>query len=181
MININWSNYYLFLVLSFISPQIFWNTNWDRHSCHTFWFISQSKFCHKHTHTVGSFSSVWSGIFYRRGGERQKWAGLCLFENVQLTFSRGKALFHHRCFTVEVWRVTGQKMRGVLIVLACLFASFSPLDCNQQGLIPEGKAMISVLDKHTASVHDNLTHYCSFTRIDCKGSLQTWHANVRWS
>ncbi|KAI2661265.1 Procollagen-lysine,2-oxoglutarate 5-dioxygenase 1 [Labeo rohita] len=28
-------------------------------------------------------------------------------------------------------------MKAVLLVLACLFASFSPLDCNQPGLIPE--------------------------------------------
>lgn len=33
-------------------------------------------------------------------------------------------------------------MRGALIVLACLFASFSPLDCNQQGLIPEGDLLV---------------------------------------
>uniref|UniRef100_A0A8C1YC18 Procollagen-lysine,2-oxoglutarate 5-dioxygenase 1 n=1 Tax=Cyprinus carpio TaxID=7962 RepID=A0A8C1YC18_CYPCA len=39
--------------------------------------------------------------------------------------------------------ITGPKMRGVLVILACLFASLSPLDCNQQGSIPEGKAVVS--------------------------------------
>ncbi|XP_026126362.1 procollagen-lysine,2-oxoglutarate 5-dioxygenase 1-like isoform X1 [Carassius auratus] len=33
-------------------------------------------------------------------------------------------------------------MRGVLLVLACLFATFSPLDCNQQGSIPEGDLLV---------------------------------------
>lgn len=68
-------------------------------------------------------------------------------------------------------------MREVLIFLVLLFATFSPLHCNQQGLIPEGKAMISAyhsLDKpHTTSVDDNVTHYYNFTMTPCKGSLQT--------
>uniref|UniRef100_A0A8C1V093 Procollagen-lysine,2-oxoglutarate 5-dioxygenase 1 n=1 Tax=Cyprinus carpio TaxID=7962 RepID=A0A8C1V093_CYPCA len=33
-------------------------------------------------------------------------------------------------------------MRGVLVILACLFASLSPLDCNQQGSIPEGDLLV---------------------------------------
>ncbi|XP_016150426.1 procollagen-lysine,2-oxoglutarate 5-dioxygenase 1-like [Sinocyclocheilus grahami] len=33
-------------------------------------------------------------------------------------------------------------MRGVLGMLACLFASFSPLACNQQGSIPEGDLLV---------------------------------------
>ncbi|RXN12642.1 mitofusin-2 [Labeo rohita] len=33
-------------------------------------------------------------------------------------------------------------MKAVLLVLACLFASFSPLDCNQPGLIPEGDLLV---------------------------------------
>ncbi|XP_059379747.1 procollagen-lysine,2-oxoglutarate 5-dioxygenase 1-like [Carassius carassius] len=33
-------------------------------------------------------------------------------------------------------------MRGVLVILACLFASFSPRDCKQQGSIPEGDLLV---------------------------------------
>lgn len=33
-------------------------------------------------------------------------------------------------------------MRGVLAFLACLFASFPPLHCNQQGSIPEGDLLV---------------------------------------
>ncbi|KTF74105.1 hypothetical protein cypCar_00041743, partial [Cyprinus carpio] len=63
--------------------------------------------------------------------------------NAQLTFSRGKALFHPSPLpgrTGEI--ITGPKMRGVLVILACLFASLSPLDCNQQGSIPEGDLLV---------------------------------------
>uniref|UniRef100_A0A8C1RPC6 Procollagen-lysine,2-oxoglutarate 5-dioxygenase 1 n=1 Tax=Cyprinus carpio TaxID=7962 RepID=A0A8C1RPC6_CYPCA len=71
--------------------------------------------------------------------------------------------------------ITGPKMRGVLVILACLFASLSPLDCNQQGSIPEDLLVLTVATQETDGFRRFLRsakHFNYTIRVLGKG--ETW-------
>uniref|UniRef100_A0A671T4D2 Procollagen-lysine,2-oxoglutarate 5-dioxygenase 1 n=1 Tax=Sinocyclocheilus anshuiensis TaxID=1608454 RepID=A0A671T4D2_9TELE len=72
-------------------------------------------------------------------------------------------------------RITGPKMRGVLVVLACLFASFSPLACNQQGSIPEDLLVLTVATQETDGFRRFLRSAKHFNyTIKVLGRGETW-------
>ncbi|XP_043103743.1 procollagen-lysine,2-oxoglutarate 5-dioxygenase 1 [Puntigrus tetrazona] len=67
-------------------------------------------------------------------------------------------------------------MKGVLAVLACLFGSFSPLGCNQQGSIPEGDLLVlTVATQET----DGFTRFLRSAKrfnysVEVLGRGETW-------
>ncbi|KAG1952381.1 procollagen-lysine,2-oxoglutarate 5-dioxygenase [Pimephales promelas] len=67
-------------------------------------------------------------------------------------------------------------MREVLLFLVCLFASFSPLHCSQQGLIPEGDLLVlTVATKETDGFRRFLRSAKQFNySIKVLGRGETW-------
>uniref|UniRef100_A0A9J8AMX4 Procollagen-lysine,2-oxoglutarate 5-dioxygenase 1 n=2 Tax=Cyprinus carpio TaxID=7962 RepID=A0A9J8AMX4_CYPCA len=68
-----------------------------------------------------------------------------------------------------------QNMRGVLLVLAGLFASFSPLGCDQQGSIPEDLLVLTVASQETDGFRRFLRSAKHFNyTIKVLGGGETW-------